>query len=111
MIFFLRILQLNSQTKIKVSDLKSSNITDVTINDAGSSYKVGDKLNFNDLTVNVVTIFAWSSERKNHPKNKIIIVASPNNKNLLLWIDFSSADLDLSIFKSFNKSSFSAMIF
>ncbi len=45
---------LNSRTKIKVSDLKGSNITDVTINDSGSSYKVGDKLNFNDSTINAV---------------------------------------------------------
>ena len=73
---------LNSQTKIKVSDLKSSNITDVTINDAGSSYKVGDKLNFNDLTVN--------AEIKEVSGKEIVSVATTNT--VIENIEFSVLD-------------------
>ena len=73
---------LNSQTKIKVSDLKSSNITDVTINDAGSSYKVGDKLNFNDSTVNAVI--------KEVSGKEIVSVATTNT--VIENIEFSVLD-------------------
>ena len=73
---------LNSQTKIKVSDLKSSNITDITINDAGSSYKVGDKLNFNDLTVN--------AEIKEVSGKEIVSVATTNT--VIENIEFSVLD-------------------
>ena len=61
---------LNSQVKLKVDGIKSSNITKISINESGEDYKVNDKISFNDPTI--------SSRVSEVLGKKIVSVATTN---------------------------------